>query len=158
MLRHVIPTQGSTLKVSAPVPDMLYGYRNAAFPQQQPQLISVRTEMLTNNQGLMCPFFAIEFKGDGPGGTGSLWVATSQCLGASASCVHLAERLNRRLRACESDEVTTIDSAAFRITMSGMEARLYIFWKSNKLDYLMRQIETSYFRTLSTTGIFASRF
>ncbi|KAF4637559.1 hypothetical protein G7Y89_g541 [Cudoniella acicularis] len=38
---------------------------------------------------------SVEFKADGPGGSGSLWVATNQCLGASVSCVNIAERLNR---------------------------------------------------------------
>lgn len=33
-----------------------------------------------------------------------LWVATSQCLGGSASCVNIAERLNDRLRQCKSSE------------------------------------------------------
>ena len=50
--------------------------------------------MVANTQGLVYPFFVIEFKADGPGGSGSMWVATNQCLGGSASCVKIAERLN----------------------------------------------------------------
>jgi hypothetical protein len=53
-------------------------------------------------------------------------VATNQCLGGSASYVNIAERLNRRLKQCKSDEVRPIDSAALSIAMNGTEARLYI--------------------------------
>ncbi|KAG9231564.1 hypothetical protein BJ875DRAFT_113334 [Amylocarpus encephaloides] len=95
MAEHVVPDVGSKLKVSNPVPDMLYGYnRLGAFPHQQTKLISMGTEMVANNQGLIFPFFVIEFKADGPGGCGSMWVATNQCLGGSASCVNITERLN----------------------------------------------------------------
>ncbi|KAK3371258.1 hypothetical protein B0T24DRAFT_595093 [Lasiosphaeria ovina] len=82
MAKHTIPSTGSMLKVSNPVPDMLYGYnRHGAFPQQQSQLVSMEREPRANNQGLIYPFFVIEFKGDGPTGVGSMWVATNQCLG-----------------------------------------------------------------------------
>jgi hypothetical protein len=69
-------------------------------------------------------------------------VATNQCLGGSASCVNIAERLNRQLRECKSAEVQPIDSAAFSIAMSGTEARLYISWKHNELDYYMRRVKS----------------
>jgi hypothetical protein len=122
---------------------MLYGYnRHAAFPQQQSQLISMGTEMVANNQGLVYPFFVIEFKGDGPFGAGSLWVATNQCLGASVSCVNIAERLNRQLRHCNSNVIQPINSAAFSIAMSGTEARLYISWMNNELDHYMANVES----------------
>jgi len=45
MARYTVPNTGSVLKVSNPVPDMLYGYnRHEAFPHQQSQLISMGTE------------------------------------------------------------------------------------------------------------------
>ncbi|KXX77075.1 hypothetical protein MMYC01_206328 [Madurella mycetomatis] len=142
MARHAVPSTGSKLKVSNPVPDMLYGYnRHGAFPQQQSQLISMGAEMVANNQGLIYPFFVIEFKGDGPTGGGTMWVATNQCLGGSASCVNIAERLNNQLRKCESDKIRQINSAAFSIAMSGTEARLYISWKHNELDYYMASVD-----------------
>jgi hypothetical protein len=56
------------------------------------------------------PFLAIEFKGDGP-----LWVATNQCLGASATCVNISEKLNKQLRACQNNEVKEFRSAAFSV-------------------------------------------
>ncbi|KAJ2900359.1 hypothetical protein MKZ38_002492 [Zalerion maritima] len=40
MSTHAVPSSGSKLKVSNPIPDMLYGYNNEAFPQQRAQLIS----------------------------------------------------------------------------------------------------------------------
>jgi hypothetical protein len=143
MAKRTVPDVGSKLKVSTPWPDMVYGYnRLEAFPQQQAQLRSMGTEMVANTQGLVYPFFVIEFKADGPGGSGSLWVATNQCLGGSASCVNVAESLNRRLRQCKSEKVQPIDSAAFSIAMSGTEARLYVSWKHTELDYYLKHVDS----------------
>lgn len=143
MAKHVVPDVGSKLKVSSPVPDMLYGYNlQGVFPSQVAQIFPIVNEMIVNKQNLLYPFFVIEFKADGPSGSGSLWVATNQCLGASASCVNVAERLNRQLRQCQSDEVEPIASAAFSIAMNGTEARLYISWKQNKLDYFMQKVKS----------------
>ena len=143
MAKRAVPDVGSNLKVSGPMPDMLYGYnRNGAFPQQQAQLRSMGNEMVANSQGLIYPFFVIEFKGDGPSGDGSLWVATNQCLGGSVSCVNIAECLNRQLRQCNNKEIKPIDSCAFSIAMNGTEARLYISWKHDELNYYMRSVES----------------
>ncbi|KAK0655480.1 hypothetical protein B0T16DRAFT_397083, partial [Cercophora newfieldiana] len=141
MSRHAVPNAGPQFKVSNPIPDMLYGYsRHQAFPDQQTQLISMGNEMngTANNQSLMYPFFVIEFKGNG----GDLWVATNQCLGGSASCVNIAERLNRQLKACKSSKVKPIDSTAFSIAMNGTEARLYVSWKHSDLDYYMQKVDS----------------
>lgn len=70
MLKYVIPDVQSKLKVSTPMPDMLFGYTEEAFPQQHTQLISMGNEMVANSQGLMYPFFIIEVKADGPSGLG----------------------------------------------------------------------------------------
>jgi hypothetical protein len=99
-------------------------------------------EIVANTEGLVYPFFVIEFNADGPGWSGSMWVATNQCLGGSASCVSIAERLNRQLRECKNEEVKSIDSTAFSIAMNGTEARLYISWKQNELDYYMRRVKS----------------
>ena len=143
MAKQVVPNVGSKLKVSTPWPDMLYGYnRLGAFPQQQTQLISMGTEIVANSQGLIFPFFVIKFKADGPGGSGSMWVATNQCLGGSASCVNIAERLNRQLRQYKNEKVRPIDSAAFSIAMNGTEARLYISWKHDELKYYTQKVDS----------------
>jgi hypothetical protein len=143
MAKHTVPSTGSKHKVSTPVPDVLYGYnRSVAFAQQQGQLISMDNEMVANSHDLLYPFFVIEFKGDGPSSNGSLWVATNQCLGGSASCVNVAERLNSQLRKCRNDQVRPITTAAFSIAMSGTEARLYVSWKHDDLEYYMQQVES----------------
>lgn len=67
-------------------------------------------------------------------------VATNQCLGGLASCVNIAERLNHQLRHCKSKEVCQIDNAAFSVTMSGTEARLYVSWKHDELPYYMATV------------------
>ena len=140
MAKHAVPSPSSSYKVSNPIPDMLYGYSRDAFPQQQTQLVSMGPEMVANNKDLLYPFFVIEFKGDGPTGAGSLWVATNQCLGGSASCVEIAERLNRQLRQCKSDKIKPIDTAAFSIATNGTEARLYISWRHNELDCYLQTV------------------
>ena len=144
MAKQVVPDVGSKLKVSTPVPDMLYGYnRLGAFTHgHQAQFRSMGNEMAANSQDLIYPFFVIEFKADGPGGSGSLWVATNQCLGGSASCVNIAERLNRQLRYCESKKVQPICSATFSIAMNGTEARLYVSWKHDELNYYMAKVDS----------------
>jgi hypothetical protein len=62
-------------------------------------------------------------------------VATNQCLGASATCVSIAETLNRRLKECRSDMVQSINSSTFSVATNGVDARLYISWKQDDLDY-----------------------
>src|SRR4051812_19524865 len=130
MVKHAVPDFGSKLKVSTPVPDLLYGYSyTEVFHQQQAQFSFMGNEMVVNSNGLIYPFFDIEFKADGPSGSGSIWVATNQCLGGSTSCINIVERLNRQLRQYKNKNVRSIDSAAFSIAMNGTEARLYISWK-----------------------------
>ena len=128
MARHTVPHTGSKLKVSDPVPDVLYGYtRHGAFTKvHQAQFNSMENPMVANSQNLIHPFLVIEFKGDGPSGGGTMRVATNQCLGCSTSCVNIAERLDHHQRKSKSDKVRPINSAAFSIAMSGSEARLYI--------------------------------
>ncbi|KAK0723976.1 hypothetical protein B0T21DRAFT_372923 [Apiosordaria backusii] len=140
MAKHTVPKTGSEPKVSNPVPDMLYGYTSdGAFTGPQEAKLFSMNNMVANSLNLISPFFAIEFKGDGPSGGGSMWVATNQCLGASASCVHIVECLNHQLRECGSDPVS---SAAFSIAMNGTEARLYVSWKHDELDYYMAHVKS----------------
>lgn len=142
MYQTVVPTIHPTFKVSTPVPDMLYGYsRNVAFPDQQAQLISMGSSIDANSQFLDFPFFVIEFKADGASGTGSLWVATNQCLGASATCVNVAENLNQQLKSCGSENVLTVDSAAFSIAMNGSLANLYVSWKHDDFNFYTKRVK-----------------
>lgn len=141
MSRHAVPKAGPRYKISNPIPDMMYGYsRHHAFPDQQTQFISMGNQMngTANSESLMYPFFVIEFKGNG----GDLWVATNQCLGGSASCINIAERLNDQLRNCNSSKVKPIDSTAFSIAMNGTEARLYVSWKHSDLNYYMQKVKS----------------
>ncbi|RDL33272.1 uncharacterized protein BP5553_08711 [Venustampulla echinocandica] len=143
MAKHAVPDFGSKLKVSTPVPDLLYGYsRTGAFHQQQAQFPSMGNEMVASSNGLVYPFFVIEFNADGPSGSGSLWVATNQCLGGSASCINIAERLNRQLRQYKNKTVQPIESTAFSIAMNGTEARLYVSWKHDELKYYTRKVDS----------------
>lgn len=144
MAKGVVSDAGSNLKLSTPMPDILYGYnRVGAFTEgQQAHFNSMGNEMTANSQNLIYPFFVVEFKADGSSGAGGLWVAKNQCLGGSASCVNIAERLNRQLRQCKNQKVTPINSAAFSIVMNGTEARLYVSWKHNELKYYTRKVDS----------------
>ncbi len=144
MAKQVVPNARSVFKVSSPVPDMLYGYsRTGAFARaQQGQINSMGRTLVANGQNLICPFFAVEFIGDGPSGNGSLWVATNECIGDSVTCVNIVELLNHDLARIRSDDVKPINSAAFSIAMSGTEARLFITWKQDDLTYYMMNVDS----------------
>ncbi|KFY80967.1 hypothetical protein V499_00236 [Pseudogymnoascus sp. VKM F-103] len=146
MSKLVVPGVDSELRVSIPVPDILYGYDSlgAFTDEEQVQLNSMVIPVFGNNDGLVFPFFAIEQKGDGPVSRGSLWVATNQCLGASASCVNIVERFNQLLRQCNDNnddikggniDVGLPNSTSFSIAMNGSEARLYVTWKHDEFKY-----------------------
>ncbi|TQS33432.1 hypothetical protein Golomagni_06224 [Golovinomyces magnicellulatus] len=126
-------------RLSQPVPDLLYGYPDKAMSQyymHTPNLIA-------NTQGLILPFFAIEFKAEGPSSNGNLWVAENQAMGASVACVRIAENLNRRLEECANlREVQKIDTSAFSIAMSGSEARLFITWRDSPEKYIMKHVQS----------------
>ncbi|OAA54772.1 hypothetical protein SPI_08643 [Niveomyces insectorum RCEF 264] len=144
MAKHAVPAASSGLRVSTPVPDILYGYNNdTAFPRQASQLIAMGSDMVATNQigSLLCPFFVVEFKGEG----GSLWVATNQCLGGAAASVNIAERLNNRLAAYgggDTNGAAAFNSAVFSIAMNGSEARLYVSWKHAKVEYHMANVKS----------------
>lgn len=132
MLKHTVPNNPmSKFRVGNPVPDMLYGYRRSeAFTAtQQIQLGSMGKQVQANSLDLIYPFFILEFKGDGPAGTGSMWVAINQCRGASATCVNMVDQLNRQLEKYKDISVRAVDNAAFSVATNGIEARLFISWK-----------------------------
>ncbi|KAM5346993.1 hypothetical protein ACJ41O_009998 [Fusarium nematophilum] len=130
MYKHHVPSNGGKKdNVCTPVPNLLYGYQWNADPLRR---LSTPKEFAANAQRLLLPFLDVEFRGD-TGVAGSLVAATNQCLGGSASCVKIAERLKSSLRMePQADPATT---AAFSIAMSGTEARLYVTWKHDDLDY-----------------------
>jgi hypothetical protein len=143
MAKQVVPDYDPRYKVSIPVPDMLYGYsRTEAFTErQQALLISMGTEMVANSGGVLYPFLYVEFKGDGPSGSGSLWVGTNQCLGGSASCVNIVDRLNRRLRSLD-ESLPMINNIVFSIVMNGTEARLYVSWMHDEVKCYMAKVDS----------------
>ncbi|KAL8366584.1 hypothetical protein RB595_010445 [Gaeumannomyces hyphopodioides] len=111
MFKRTVPDSGSKQKVSTPKPDILYGYnQEQAFPQQDAQMNLMGIQMVANSRGLTYPFFAIEFKGDGPSGAGGFGV------------------------------IRPVDTAAFSIAMNGTEARLFISWKHDDLHFYMAKV------------------
>ena len=140
MYQHTVPSIRSDYKVSNPIPDTLFGYKSyITFLQQQKELSSLGHERNANSEALLFPFLIIEYKTDN---TGSLKVATNQCLGASASCINTTERLNQQLRQCESSELPLVNSAVFSIATNGSEVRLHISWKYDELKYYMAHVSS----------------
>ncbi|KAF5002108.1 hypothetical protein FGRMN_591 [Fusarium graminum] len=125
--RDAMPLTSPQFKLSTPVPDVLYGYnRSTAFRfEQRNEIAADGNVAVANSQGLLFPFLAIEFKGDGPSSRGSLWVATNQCLGASTACINITEKLNKNLHECGYVPIKQVNTASFSIAMNGTEARLY---------------------------------
>ena len=101
----------------------------------------MESSVFGNYDDLLFPFLAIEQKGDGPVSRESLWVATNQCLGASASCINIVERFNQPLRMCNRSnnnhdiDVKPVNSISFSIAMNGSEAGLYVTWKHDEIAY-----------------------
>ncbi|MCJ1464281.1 hypothetical protein MMC07_002894 [Pseudocyphellaria aurata] len=141
MVQHAVPKTCVKHKLSIPKPDLLYGYdRDLTFPQHC-LLGSLSKDVTATTSLLAYPFLDVEFKGDGPSGSGSMWVAINQCLGGAASCVNLAERLNDRLKGCKNDEIRSFNSAAFSVASNAREARLFICWKDDDLNYYLQEFE-----------------
>lgn len=145
MTRELIPCghAASNLRVSTPVPDLSYGYsRHGLTSGSQMQLLSMTKIVTSNSEDLLLPFLVVEYTSEGFGGSGgTLWMATNQCLGASATCVNMMEKLNLSSEYCRNSQVEQLDSTTFSIAMSGTEARLYISWKHDKLAYYQQKVK-----------------
>jgi hypothetical protein len=149
MASHLTPAYPgipSTMKVSQPQPDLLYGYNgdlcNSPFSPSQ-----LRAQMEldmhpgqsfadSNSQRLRFPFFALELKGDG-GTFGSIWVATNQCGGDAAACLNATDRLNELLSRTNQPMV---DNLTYCIAIDNRLAQLYVSWKADRLNYYMHEV------------------
>lgn len=152
MARQVVPfVSGAPVSFCVPAPDIAYGYkRSNAFtdPKHQTLLGNMLHEVAANNDSgvrdtLLYPFFIVEFKAN----NGNMWVASNQCLGGTSACVNIAESLNRRLfEASQTKDgivtTDTIDSSAFSVAMNGQDARIYVSWKQDELNYYMTNVDS----------------
>ncbi|KAK2126800.1 hypothetical protein NOF04DRAFT_1346568 [Fusarium oxysporum II5] len=126
--RAIIPITSPYARISIPVPDLLYGYRLSAFEQdQRMQIATCGNFAFANSEGLIFPFFAVEFKGDGPSSK------------ASTACIHISEKLRDRLEKCTDIEPSKpLDSTSFSVAMNGTEARLHVSWKDGDFIYTQK--------------------
>ncbi|KIH87117.1 hypothetical protein SPBR_04923 [Sporothrix brasiliensis 5110] len=127
-----------------PTPDLLYGYNSAnAFPDEdhRTHLFYTDHEVRATNEPdtLVYPFLVVEFKGV----DGNMLVADNQCLGGTATCISLAETLNRQLRAFSRDAqvIHAVESSAFSIAMNGADARLYVSWTHGDRVYYTQTVQ-----------------
>ncbi|KAF7538003.1 hypothetical protein G7Z17_g12735 [Cylindrodendrum hubeiense] len=141
-MERFVPHPASQIKVTTPMPNILYGYRQEAFPEIDSKLISYGNPVAETNAGPIFPFFLAEFKVDDPVGAGSMWAATNECLGGSASCVYMVDRINRLIFGRRADDIQLIDTAAFSVTMNGREARLYVSWKHDLTTIYMQNVRS----------------
>ncbi|KAK8144056.1 hypothetical protein G3M48_006372 [Beauveria asiatica] len=112
-------------RLSIPTPDILYGYYYQALPAGVRKLLSsvLKDVSVVNTDNTVLPFLVVEFKGDG----GSMWSCVNQCLGGSAACVNVGQRLNIELSA--KSQSPTFNSAVFSISINQEHANLYVSWR-----------------------------
>jgi hypothetical protein len=135
-----LPDSRDMARADLPVPDTLFGYNHTAFPPSH--LAADMGRLGSNGHGLICPFLVIEIQDDARLIDGNLWLAAKRCLGASASCVDMVDRINRRLWLGGAHEGYLVSTAVFNIAMSSTEARLYVAWKDDEHTCKMRLVET----------------
>ncbi|CAK7209889.1 hypothetical protein SBRCBS47491_000593 [Sporothrix bragantina] len=136
ILSHAIPRNNELLGnmpgmpgICQPVPDLLYGYRLGSFTLPQREYLEQKGyELQATKFQQYLPFFLVEFKGEG----GIARVATNQCMGGSACCANITERLNQQVQACSSVPATgepRVDGAIFSVGVHNDFARLFVSWQ-----------------------------
>ncbi|KAK4134352.1 hypothetical protein BT67DRAFT_316310 [Trichocladium antarcticum] len=140
MAWRTLPASVDLSRADVPAPECLFGYSHTAF---SPRTIAPNMGPLdANDHGLLCPFLVLELQDDTRQINGNLWEATKKLLAASASCVDMLARLNRRLRESGAGDHCLINPAVFSIAMSGTEARLFVAWKDVDDNYHMQAVAT----------------
>ncbi|VUC20210.1 unnamed protein product [Clonostachys rosea] len=121
-------------RVSKPTPDLLLGYNSESFtPEQETELI-----VWDQNVAKFC-FLSVDYKGDGQISAGRMWVATNQCLGATATCVNIIRRLREAVlrRRGGADLANKLDQHVFGLTSNGSHAELFVtFAEESKVIFM----------------------
>jgi hypothetical protein len=99
-------------------------------------------EMVANEDGMLYPFFAIQFLGDAVRGDTSMWTAAQNWnAAASAACVNMGERLNDRLmNVPHNQHIDPLNTCAFSMTICASEAELWVTWKEGD-SYIMQILD-----------------
>lgn len=141
MDKNAVPQRMPEYPLGRPKPDLLYGYKEEAFSKDQlVALDGISSHQSPNAASLQFPFLVIEFEGDAPRISSHLWASTNKILGGSATCVNIADQLSEQLRACGGAKL--FDNVVFSIVMSGTEARIFISWKHDELQYYTKKLQT----------------
>lgn len=53
----------------------------------------------------------------------------------------MVEHLNRQLKQCNNKRIKPINRAAISIATDGVDARLYVSWKHDELNYYMAKVK-----------------
>ena len=140
--RDIVPGAGAhpDQRVSIPKPDSAYGYITNSHGQAFTKYQSIAGKEMSpelgraNHSGLSFPFLVVELKAKE-----EQRIATNQCLGGSASCVNIIERLNARLR--EYPDARTVNNTTFSVAANQEGARLYVSWSADESTYHTKEIE-----------------
>ncbi|KAK8044213.1 hypothetical protein PG993_004237 [Apiospora rasikravindrae] len=142
--RAYLPGGDAPNPVSEPVPDLTYGYtlKETCVPFTSTQLTASKAmdpeRGKPGSSDLAFPFLIVEGKVDAPKKS-CLKVGENQCLGASATCVSIINRLNSLLLLkCEGAK--KVRSAIFSIAVNQDVARLYVSWMGDDDIYYMKRI------------------
>ncbi|CAG9943099.1 unnamed protein product [Clonostachys rosea f. rosea IK726] len=127
MRKADVPKSSSIVgNISTPHPDLLLGYQGKSFPNGQ---LGQLDAWDTNSARFA--FLSVDYKGDSAS-TGSLWVATNQCLVATATCVRTIVKLRDAVKTQGAVEVADkLDGHVFGLVTSGTEARLFVTFAGN---------------------------
>ncbi|KAM0432319.1 hypothetical protein ACHAPT_004859 [Fusarium lateritium] len=124
---HLMRRMDSQISIQAPVPDVMYGYRETALRRPDGIPSWVIDDGKATESSLFYPFLTVQMQGHGWESGGCMHRATNECMIASSICVRMLDKLNQRLAVRQrGDESTVINSAAFSIAMNGAVARLYV--------------------------------
>ncbi|KAK7976318.1 hypothetical protein PG989_014781 [Apiospora arundinis] len=154
-LAEYFPWSNAVAPVSLPKPDIIYGYtlRGMGSHFSDKQIISgqiMNPEMGRVSSGPLCfPFLIVELKMDGRNG-GSRWVGENQCLGSTATCVTMVDRLNEQLLKRDS-KAERITNTVFSVLMDQYFATLYVSWMDGEEGCCMRRI--SHFEVDTEAGV-----
>ncbi|KAK8104426.1 uncharacterized protein PG998_011459 [Apiospora kogelbergensis] len=123
-----------------PIPDFVYGYRGRSPTKHftEAQLLAggqIDPEMgRVDSRSLGFPFLIVKYKADG-----GFSVGENQCMGASATCVSMINKLNDKL--WEYDDTQTVSNAVFIFLIDQYRAILYVSWMGPDGKYYMLPIE-----------------
>ena len=113
-----------TPRTANPKPDLVNGIKTKAFTRAEMDIGNMHRAFLESIPGIICPFFAAEFKG----ANGSIQEAELQACRTGATMVNGARELSKLAGVARTDIGADQTSFAFTLAMITTNAQLYVHW------------------------------